>query len=108
LFLSSTRRRASCYRDWSSDVCSSDLLPLRHRAIRIVVDDLAAPEFGRGVVKVTPAHDPNDFECGRRHKLPMIRVIDETGHMTEEIGRAACRERGVGECRATACWESWR
>ena len=63
-------------------------LPLMDRPIPIVLDDLADPEFGTGVVKVTPAHDLNDFDCGRRHKLPLIRVIDETGHMTPAAGYA--------------------
>src|SRR5438876_170136 len=49
-------------------------LPLMNRTIPIVVDDLADPEFGTGVVKVTPAHDPNDFECGKRQNLPKIKV----------------------------------
>ena len=47
------------------------------REIPIILDDLADPEFGTGVVKVTPAHDPNDFEAGKRHNLPKIQVIDE-------------------------------
>jgi valyl-tRNA synthetase len=53
-------------------------LPLMDREIPVILDDLADPEFGTGVVKVTPAHDPNDFEAGRRHNLPKIQVIDET------------------------------
>src|SRR2546423_3048794 len=68
-------------------------LPLMDRTIPIVVDDLADPEFGTGVVKVTPAHDPNDFECGKRHNLPRIKVIDETGHMTEAAGPYAGLDR---------------
>ena len=42
-----------------------------------ILDSMADPKFGTGVVKVTPAHDPNDFEAGRRHKLPLIKVIGE-------------------------------
>ncbi len=52
-------------------------LPLMDREIPIILDDLADPEFGTGVVKVTPAHDLNDFEAGKRHNLPKIQVIDE-------------------------------
>ncbi len=52
-------------------------LPLMNREIPIILDTMAAPQFGTGVVKVTPAHDPNDFEAGQRHKLPSIQVIGE-------------------------------
>jgi valyl-tRNA synthetase len=61
-------------------------LPLMNREIPIILDDLADPAFGTGVVKVTPAHDPNDFEAGRRHNLPKIKVIDEDGKMTAAAG----------------------
>ncbi|HEY1242093.1 MAG TPA: valine--tRNA ligase [Bryobacteraceae bacterium] len=61
-------------------------LPLMNREIPIILDELADPEFGTGVVKVTPAHDPNDFEAGRRHNLPKIQVIDETGRMAAQAG----------------------
>ena len=50
-------------------------------AIPIVADALVDPEFGTGAVKVTPAHDPNDFEIGLRHGLPMIKMLDEEGHV---------------------------
>src|SRR5499425_2831344 len=53
------------------------MLPLMNREIPIITDELAQPEFGTGAVKVTPAHDANDFEAGRRHDLPQIEVIDE-------------------------------
>lgn len=52
-------------------------LPIVNREIPIVADELIDPKFGTGMVKVTPAHDGNDFEIGRRHKLPLIQVIDE-------------------------------
>ncbi len=68
-------------------------LPLMNREIPIILDDLADPEFGTGVVKVTPAHDPNDFEAGRRHNLPKIQVIDETGAMTAQAGPFAGLDR---------------
>ena len=77
-------------------------LPLMDRPIPIVLDDLADPEFGTGVVKVTPAHDPNDFDCGRRHKLPLIRVIDETGHMTPAAGPYAGLDRFEARRRVVA------
>ena len=63
-------------------------LPLVGREIPIILDDMADPEFGTGVVKVTPAHDPNDFEAGKRHNLPHVKVINEAGAMTEEAGAA--------------------
>jgi len=69
------------------------LLPLMNREIPIIADDLADPQFGTGVVKVTPAHDPNDFEAGRRHNLPHVRVIDGEGNMTAEAGPYAGLDR---------------
>ena len=68
-------------------------LPLMNREIPIILDDLADPEFGSGVVKVTPAHDPNDLEAGKRHNLPHVKVIDENGHMTAEAGPYAGLDR---------------
>jgi valyl-tRNA synthetase len=62
------------------------LLPLMNREIPIITDDLAQPEFGTGAVKVTPAHDANDFEAGLRHNLPQIDVMDEHGHMNANAG----------------------
>jgi valyl-tRNA synthetase len=57
-------------------------LPLTDRLIPVVADEHARPEFGSGAVKITPAHDFDDFEVGRRHKLPSVTVINEHGHMT--------------------------
>ncbi|HWZ13491.1 MAG TPA: class I tRNA ligase family protein, partial [Acidobacteriaceae bacterium] len=57
-------------------------LPLVGREIPIVLDDYANPEFGTGAVKVTPAHDPNDFAIGQRHNLPQISVMDDTARIT--------------------------
>jgi len=57
-------------------------LPLTNRTIPIVADEHVDPSFGTGAVKVTPAHDPNDFEIGRRHDLPMPTVMDERGVIT--------------------------
>ena len=57
-------------------------LPLVGRMIRIVADEQVDPAFGTGAVKVTPAHDPNDFEIGRRHDLPMPTIMDESGVIT--------------------------
>jgi valyl-tRNA synthetase len=63
------------------------MLPLMNREIPIICDELAQPEFGTGAVKVTPAHDPNDFEAGKRHNLPQIDVMDARGRMNENAGR---------------------
>src|SRR5690606_6374013 len=57
-------------------------LPLTSRRIPIVADEHVDPEFGTGAVKVTPAHDPNDYEIGRRHSLPSLTVMDERGVVT--------------------------
>jgi valyl-tRNA synthetase len=69
------------------------ILPLMNREIPIILDDLADPQFGTGVVKVTPAHDPNDFEAGKRHNLEKIQVIDENGRMTAAAGPYAGLDR---------------
>jgi valyl-tRNA synthetase len=68
-------------------------LPLMDRPIPIILDTMADPEFGSGAVKITPAHDLNDFEAGRRHHLPSIKVIDESAKMTPEAGRFAGLDR---------------
>jgi valyl-tRNA synthetase len=64
------------------------VLPLVGRHLPIVTDDYVKPEFGTGVLKVTPGHDPNDFEIGRRHDLDEVTVIGEDGRMTAEAGPA--------------------
>ncbi len=69
------------------------LLPLLNRELPVIANELVDPEFGTGLVKVTPAHDPNDFEMGLRHKLEMISVLDEDGLMTEAAGKFKGLER---------------
>jgi valyl-tRNA synthetase len=69
------------------------VLPLMNREIPIILDELANPEFGTGAVKVTPAHDPNDFQAGLRHHLPQIDVMDERAHMNENAGVYAGLDR---------------
>ena len=69
------------------------LLPLMKREIPIITDDLAQPEFGTGAVKVTPAHDPNDFQAGKRHNLPEISVMDEHARMNSNAGAYAGLDR---------------
>jgi valyl-tRNA synthetase len=81
------------------------LLPLMNREIPIITDELAQPEFGTGAVKVTPAHDPNDFEAGKRHNLPQIDVMDSRAHMNQNAGpyagldRFAARKRVLEDLR---------
>lgn len=74
------------------------VVPFVNREIPVIADDYVDKAFGTGAVKITPAHDPNDFEVGRRHELEQIIVMDETGIMNENAGqfkgmdRFACRE----------------
>ncbi len=75
------------------------ILPLMNREIPIIADELAQPEFGTGAVKVTPAHDPNDFEAGLRHNLPQIEVIDERGKMNANAGPYAGLDRFAARAR---------
>ena len=63
-------------------------LPLTGRRIPIIGDDFVDPEFGTGMVKVTPAHDPNDFEMARRADLPLLNVMTDEGHMNDEVPEA--------------------
>ncbi len=69
------------------------LLPLTDRKIPLVADEYVDPEFGTGAVKITPAHDPNDFEVGLRHDLPVIRVMNDDGTMNELAGKYAGLDR---------------
>jgi len=81
-------------------------LPLMNREIPIILDELANPEFGTGAVKVTPAHDPNDFLAGQRHKLPQIDIFDENARTNENAGpyagmdRFNARERVIEDLRS--------
>ena len=68
-------------------------LPLMDRDIPIILDEMAELGFGSGAVKITPAHDPNDFEAGKRHNLPSIQVIDGNAKMTAATGKYAGLDR---------------
>lgn len=88
------------------------LLPLTGRKIPVIADDYVDKEFGTGCVKVTPAHDPNDFEIGVRHNLAQLLVMDEHGIMNEEAGkdfagmeRYACREKVLSMLEAQGLLE---
>jgi len=78
------------------------LVPLMNREIPIITDELAQPEFGTGAVKVTPAHDPNDFKAGLRHNLPQINVMDARAHMNENAGAYAGLDRYQARKRVLA------
>ncbi|MCK4648152.1 valine--tRNA ligase, partial [bacterium] len=81
------------------------ILPIMNREIPLIADDYVDPEFGTGALKITPAHDPNDFEIGRKHRLPEVRVIDTSGRMTKEarkyegLDRYECRKRLLEDLR---------
>src|SRR4051794_39351497 len=71
------------YRDLVGGHC---ILPLVGRRLPVIADEHVDPEFGTGALKITPGHDPNDFEIGRQHELEEIVVVGEDGRMTEEAG----------------------
>ena len=77
-------------------------LPLVGREIPIILDEWVSRDFGTGAVKVTPAHDPNDFALGERHHLPSINVMDATGHINAEGGAYAGLDRYVARKRIVA------
>ena len=81
-------------------------LPVLGREIPVITDSYVSPEFGSGALKITPAHDFNDFEMARRHQLPAVQVIDQGGKMTKEAGpkyvgmdRFVCREQIVKDLK---------
>ena len=82
------------------------LLPLMNREIPIIADTYVDREFGTGVVKITPAHDPNDFEVGKRHHLPEIDVMTDDAHMSAAAGKYAGLERFVSRARIVEDLES--
>ena len=87
-------------------------LPLTNREIPLIADDYASLEFGTGAVKITPAHDPNDYEVGLRHSLPQITVIGFDGRLTEDAGvryagmdRFEARDLIIGDLEAAGVLE---
>src|SRR5258708_7742360 len=86
-------------------------LPLMNREIPIIGDTMVDREFGTGAVKLTPAHDPNDFEAGKRHNLPEIDVMTDDGHMNANAGayagvdRFAARKKIVEDLKAQGLLE---
>jgi valyl-tRNA synthetase len=75
------------------------LLPLMNREIPVITDSWVSPDFGTGAVKVTPAHDPDDFAIGQRHGLPSISIMDDTAHINSEGGKYAGLDRYVARKR---------
>ncbi len=73
---------------YQSIIGKNIVLPLVNRLIPVVADDYVDPAFGTGIVKITPAHDPNDFMVGKRHNLPEINVMEDDGTMNAEAGEA--------------------
>lgn len=77
------------------------IIPICGRAIKLVADEYVEKDFGTGLVKITPAHDPNDFEVGQRHNLEIIKVMNDDGTMNEKAGefcgldRLVCRKKLV-------------
>ncbi len=69
------------------------ILPIVHREIPVVADEYVEPEFGTGVVKITPAHDPNDFEVGLRHELPVINVMTDDAKIVDDYPKYAGMDR---------------
>ena len=72
------------YRDW---IGKEVILPLVNKKIPVIVDEYVTTDFGTGALKITPAHDPNDFLIGLKHHLDMVKVIGNDGLMSEETGR---------------------
>ncbi len=81
------------------------VLPIIGRKIPVIADEYVEKDFGSGAVKITPAHDPNDFEVGQRHSLPQVLVMDESGKMNDNAGkykgldRAECRKQIVADLK---------
>jgi valyl-tRNA synthetase len=92
---------------WKPYVGKTVILPLVGREIPIIADDYADPEQGSGAVKITPAHDFNDFEVGRRHNLPLVNIFTPTGALNDEVPEAfrgmdrfAARKKVVADLEA--------
>ncbi|MDY6367348.1 MAG: valine--tRNA ligase [Clostridia bacterium] len=96
---------------YSALVGKTLVLPIVNKEIPVIADDYVELEFGTGAVKITPAHDPNDFEVGLRHNLQVIRVIADDGTMNENAGKykgmpsLECREKIVEELKSLGVLE---
>ena len=97
-------RGRSIPRTSATSICTARSCGCRfmNREIPIILDEWVSREFGTGAVKVTPAHDPNDFAIGQRHNLPSINVMDETAHINENGGAYAGLDRYVARKKIVA------
>jgi valyl-tRNA synthetase len=82
------------------------LLPLMNREIPVVADSVVDREFGTGAVKVTPAHDPNDFEIGKRHTLPEVDILNDDGTLSAAAGPYAALDRFAARKEVVAALEA--
>ncbi|PZV16854.1 MAG: valine--tRNA ligase [Pseudanabaena sp.] len=78
------------------------MLPIMNREIPIIADQYVDPKFGSGCVKITPAHDPNDFEMGKRHQLPLINILNKDGSINENGGEFQGQDRFVARKNVVA------
>ncbi len=81
------------------------LVPILNREIPVITDEYVDPSFGTGALKVTPGHDPNDYEIGKRHHLPMINIMNKDATLNEEAGPYAGLDRYVARRKL---WEDMR
>ena len=97
------------YKNWVGKELIHPLLP--ERKVIVVADDFVEMEFGTGAVKITPAHDPNDYTCGQRHKLEFINIFTEDGLLNENGGKFAgmkrfdCRRVIEEELKKVGSWK---
>ena len=104
-------RYRCCHQRRTTPLCSSArrhvILPLLNKEIPIVCDEHADMTKGTGVVKITPAHDPNDFEVGLRHDLSIVRVFTYDGHATgaaDKVATMLCLRRARTPSTSLMCW----
>ncbi len=97
---------------YTDKVGKTVILPIMNREIPIVADDYVEKEFGTGAVKITPAHDPNDYELGKRHNLQVINIMNDDGTMNADAGaefegmdRYVCRKAVVAKMEELGCLE---
>ena len=95
---------------YAAVVGKTALVPMLNREIPVIADEYVDPEFGTGALKVTPGHDPNDYEIGKRHGLPMINIMNNDGTLNENAGPYAGLDRfdgaqaAVGRHAARRAW----
>ena len=75
-------------------VGKSVIVPMLNKEIPIIADDYVQMDFGSGALKITPAHDVNDYAIGKRHDLPMVNILNKDATLNEQGGKAALQEAG--------------